>query len=156
MLRSSSTRRGATRLFSSPELHGNIARPARPSLRITRDVGRAGQDRFTVEIWSPFTACYQPVDSIEGGLQRIEELARLIGQMWLQRHPKRVVLVDPPDVNEVDGAQWAELRRTATESGHYDTRCFHRMNWAPAAGPAEAVETMCNEVGYVRLNSVPR
>lgn len=142
-------------MLSSPERHATTPRPARPSLRITRHLDRDAPDYFTVEIWSPFTACYQPVDSIDEGLRRLEELAKLIGQMWLQRHPKRIALIDPPDANELDGTQWAELRRNATE-GRYDTRGFDRMTWAAAAGPAAAIETTCSGVGYLRPDPAPR
>lgn len=147
-----------TNLLSFQERRANTPtpRPGRPSLRINRHLGRAAPDCFTVEIWSPFTACYQPVDSIGDGLRRVEELARLIGQMWLQRHPKRVALIDAPDADEVDGVQWAEFRRSAMTGGRYDTRCFDRTTWTVVAGSAEAIETTCGRVGYVQPDPVLR
>jgi hypothetical protein len=56
-------------------------------------------------VWNPFTGLYQQVDSIDIGLRRINELTRLICQMWLQRHPKQDTLIDVPDPARVDGVQ---------------------------------------------------
>jgi hypothetical protein len=52
---------------------------ARPSLKITRREDPTHTNSFIFEVWSPFTAGYQPVDSMADGLRRLDELADLIG-----------------------------------------------------------------------------
>ena len=76
------------------------------------------------------------------------ELAGLIGQMWLQRHPKQNVLADVPDVASTDGIQWAEFRISATTHRSYETRRFDRPGWMRATGLTQAAETTCAKVGY--------
>ena len=120
----------------------------RPSLKITRHADQARAGSFTFEVWSPFTANYQPVESIEAGLRRVDQLAGLICQMWLQRHPKQDVLADAPDADGTDTAEWAEFRINATTYRSYDTRRHDRPGWARATGLSQATETTCARVGY--------
>ena len=129
----------------------NRQRPRRPSLKITRYADQTSTNSFGFEVWSPFTANYQKVDSIEEGLRRVDELAGLICQMWLQRHPKQDTLADAPEADGADTVQWAEFRINATTYRSYDTRRFDRPTWMRATGMIEAAETTCNEVGYVRV-----
>ena len=75
----------------------NRNRLSRPSLKITRQADQDRATHFIVEVWNPFTSAYQLAGSVEDGLARVGKLANLIGSMWLQRHPKRDVLVDVPD-----------------------------------------------------------
>ncbi len=81
-------------------------------------------------------------------MRRVEELASLIGQMWLQRHPKQDALADVPDVDRTDDIQWAEFRINATRYRSYDTRRFDRPSWMRAAGLLQATEATCAKVGY--------
>jgi hypothetical protein len=132
----------------SQETRVNRQRLSRPSLRITRHAEQDGTNRFVFEVWSPFLGQYQPVSSIDIGLQRIEELTQLICQMWLQRHPKQATLIDVPDPEPNDGIEWAEFRINATTFRSYDTRGFDRLGWMRAAGLAQAAKATCAKVGY--------
>lgn len=85
---------------------------------------------------------------MEHGLRRVTELARLIGQMCQQGHPKLADLVDVPNPDQADTAHWAELRVNATTDRRHDTRNFRRPIWMPAVGMAEAADTTCRSVGY--------
>ena len=126
----------------------NRQRLHRPSLRITRSADRDRANSFTFEVWSPFTGNYQPVDSVKDGVRRVDQLAGLICQMWLQRHPKQDALADVPDPDGADHAQWAEFRINATTYRSYDTRRHDRQGWTRASGMNQAVETTCAKVGY--------
>lgn len=119
----------------------------RPSLKITRHADHAQASSFTFEVWSPFTGNYQPVDSIEDGLRRVDHLAGLICQMWLQRHPRQDALADVPDTDGTDTVEWAEFRINATTYRSYDTRRHDRPGWARATGLTQAAETTCARVG---------
>lgn len=41
-----------------------------------------------------FHHAYQPIGSVEEGVTRADDLAKLIGRIWVQRHPKRSTLTD--------------------------------------------------------------
>jgi hypothetical protein len=125
----------------------NRQRLSRPSLKITRQAGRSEADGFVFEIWNPFIGHYQPIGSILDAMRRVEELAGLIGQMWLQRHPKQNVLTDVPDVASTDGREWAEFRINATSHRSYETRRFDRPGWMRSTGLTDAAETTCTRVG---------
>jgi hypothetical protein len=120
----------------------------RPSLKITRNASQERANSFTFEVWSPFTANYQQVDSIEDGMRRVDQLAGLICQMWLQRHPKQDVLTDAPDADGTDTVEWAEFRVNATTYRSYDTRRHDRPGWTRATGLIQAAEAICARVGY--------
>jgi hypothetical protein len=120
----------------------------RPSLKITRHAGPCRAASFAFEVWSPFTADYQVVASIEHGMRRVDQLADLIYQMWLQRHPKQNALADAPDTESTDTATWAEFRINATTYRSYDTRWHDRPGWARATGLTQATKTTCTRVGY--------
>jgi|SRR5580698_1352807 hypothetical protein len=126
----------------------NKQRLNRPSLKITRRIDQAQVDSFTFEVWSPFVGSYQPMDSMEDGLRRVDELAGLICKMWLQRHPKQELLADVPEAGGSDGGQWAEFRVNATTYRSYDTRRNDRPGWVRVAGMLQATETTCARVGY--------
>jgi hypothetical protein len=127
----------------------NRQRLSRPSLKVTRQWGRGETDGFVFEVWNPFIGNYQPIDSILDAMRRVEELAGLIGQMWLQRHPKQNVLADVPAVTRTDGIEWAEFRINSTTHRSYETRRFDRPAWMRATGLIQAAETTCTKVGYV-------
>jgi hypothetical protein len=133
----------------------NRQRLSRPSLRITRQAHRGETDGFVFEIWNPFIGSYQPIASILDGMRRVEELAGLIGQMFLQRHPKQDALADVPDADSAEGIQWAEFRICATTHRSYETRRFDRPVWMRATGLTQATETTCAKVGYAPPMPVP-
>ena len=104
-------------------------RLGRPSLRITRQRSPSEADTFVVEVWYPLAGSYQLADTVEYAMRRVKELASLIYQMRLQRHPKRDVLTDAPDVDRTVEPQWAEFRINAATHRSYDTRSFDRPSW---------------------------
>jgi hypothetical protein len=127
----------------------------RPSLKITRHADPCRAGNFTFEVWSPFTGNYQVVASIEDGMRRVDHLADLIYQMWLQRHPKQDALADAPDTDSTDTGKWGEFRINATTYRSYDTRWHDRPGWARATGLIQAAETTCTRVGYALPRSSP-
>jgi hypothetical protein len=122
--------------------------PGRSSLKISRRGDEQQAHSLSVEVWSPFTACYQPVASVEAGLRRIEQLAHLICQMRLRGHQKQELLADVPDADPSDHSQWAEFRISATTYRSYDTRRNDRPRWVRAIGLRQAAEATCASVGY--------
>jgi len=125
-------------------------RLTRPSLKVTRYTDQPGAIRFTFEVWNPFAGAYQSVDSVEDGLTRMAELARLIVRMWLRRHPKQTLLTDAPDADPASQDRWAEFRVNATAFRSYDTRYDGQIAWARATGMVQAAATTFAHVGYVR------
>jgi hypothetical protein len=123
-------------------------RLCRPSLKIIRQSSGIEADGFVFEVWNPFVGCYQPAGSIENAMRRVGELAGLIHQMWLQRHPKQSALADVPEVNSIDEVQWAEFRVNAATHRSYDTRRFDRPLWTRATGLDHAAGMICDRVGY--------
>ncbi|MGA3400073.1 MAG: hypothetical protein ABSC95_12710 [Acetobacteraceae bacterium] len=121
--------------------------PSRPSLKITRRVDEQRASSLTFEVWSPFVASYQRVASVEAGLRRIDQLARLICQMHEHHHQKQDLLADVPDADPTDNGQWAEFRVSATTHRSYDTRRKDRPHWARAIGMLQAAEATCASVG---------
>jgi hypothetical protein len=109
-----------------PEQQVDRHRLSRPSLRITRQRTTSETDAFVIEVWNPFTGSYQLADTVKLAMRRVEELANLIYQMRLRRHPKQNVLADAPDVDRTNSLQWAEFRINATTHRSYDTRRFDR------------------------------
>jgi hypothetical protein len=123
-------------------------RLSRPSLKVTRRVEDGKVSDFSFEVWSPFVGTYQPVPSMEQGLQRVDELAKLIRQMSIQRHPKQDALMDVPDAGGYGSNLWAEFRINATAHRSYDTRRRDRTGWVKAVGLNEAADATCAKVGY--------
>jgi hypothetical protein len=134
----------ATRSPKLSENSVNRQRLSRPSLKITRSEA----DGYVFEVWNPFIGNYQPIGSILDAMQRVDELAGLIGQMWLQRHPKQSILADVPEADRTDRIQWAEFRVNATTHRSYNTRRFDRPGWMRAAGLSQAAETTFTRIGY--------
>lgn len=121
----------------------------RPSLRITRHPDQSGASSLIFEVWSPFTGSYQVESSIEAAIQRVDQLSRLICQMWLQRHPKLDALMDAPDPEGGNADEWAEFRVNPATSRSYDTRQHDRCIWKRATGLAQALEITCTAIGCV-------
>jgi hypothetical protein len=124
-------------------------RLGRPSLKITRQRSPSEVDAFVAEVWNPFTGSYQLADTVKHAMLRVEELASLIYQMQLQRHPKRGVLTDAPDVDTSAEPQWAEFRINAATHRSYDTRSFDRPSWRRAIDRTQAANVTCAEAGCV-------
>ena len=122
-------------------------RLGRPSLKITRHRSPSEVDAFVTEVWNPFTGSYQLADTVQHAMQRVDELASLIYQMRLQRHPKRDVLTDAPDVDKTVEPQWAEFRINAATYPSYDTRHFDRPSWTRETDLAHAIKITCTKVG---------
>ena len=130
-----------------PEKQVDRHRLGRPSLKITRQRSLNEADVFVVEVWNPFTGSYQLADTVQHAMRRVEELASLIYEMRLRRHPKRNMLADAPDVNGSDDLQWAEFRINAATYPSYDTRHFDRPSWMRETDLAHAVKITCTKVG---------
>jgi len=122
---------------------------SRPSLKITRldDETSPGDSAF--EVWNPLTAGYEPRTSLDDALFRIGELAEQVRQMWVRHDPALSSLKDTPDPAEDDETEWAEFRVSAQTRLMYETRNFDQRGWQRATSRGAAVETICNEVGYV-------
>ena len=125
----------------------------RPSLKITRSGDQTEANRFCVEVWNPFLHEYQAINSVQEGVTRVDELANLIGRMWVERHPKLDNLRDVPNAAAMDGRRWAEFRINATTFRSYDTRSDDRRSWTRATGIKQAATAICTKVGYVPLNT---
>ena len=69
--------------------------------------------------------------------------------MWVRHDPARTSLKDAPDPAEDDNGEWAELRVGAPANRVYETRNFDQHRWTRAPSRTAAIETICNEVGYV-------
>ncbi len=122
---------------------------SRPSLRITRYDDRDPPGDVSFEVWNPIAATYEPEPSLDSGLFRLDEFAEWVRLMWAQHDPARTSLKDAPDPAEDDDSEWAELRVNAQASRVYQTHNFDQLGWATALSRSAAVETICNEIGYV-------
>jgi hypothetical protein len=122
---------------------------SRPSLKITRHDDRDPPGDVSFEVWNPITVSYEPMVSLDDGLNRVTELAEQVRVMWVQHDPARTSLKDAPDPAEDDDTEWAELRVSAQANRVYETRNFDQIGWKKAMSRSAAVETICNEVGYV-------
>lgn len=122
---------------------------SRPSLKIIRYQDRMPAERFTFEVWNPITGAYESMGSIAGALSRLIELAEQVRVMWVQQDQARLSLKDVPAAREDDNAEWAELRVSARAKWMYWTRNFDLRAWTQARGRNAAIQTICNEVGYV-------
>jgi hypothetical protein len=69
--------------------------------------------------------------------------------MWVQKNQARSSLKDAPDPTEGDNTEWAEFRVSAQANRVYETRNFDQPGWKKAMNRTAAIETICNEVGYV-------
>ena len=69
--------------------------------------------------------------------------------MWVQQDPARSSIKDAPDPADDDDTEWAEIRVSVWANRVYETRNFDQPAWKKAMSRAAAIETTCNEVGYV-------
>jgi hypothetical protein len=121
---------------------------SRPSLKITRHDDRNPPGDVGFEVWNPIIVSYEPMVSLDAALNRVTELAEQVRVMWVQHDPARTSLKDVPDHDE-DDTEWAELRVGAQAIRMYETRSFDQPGWEKAMSRSAAVETICNEIGYV-------
>ena len=124
---------------------------SRPSLKITHHDDRDPPGAVSFDVWNPVIARYEPMASLDDGLNRVTELAEQVRVMWVQHDPARTSLKDAPEPAEGDDGEWAELRASAPANRVYETRTFDQTGWKKAMSRSAAVETICNEVGYVPL-----
>lgn len=122
---------------------------SRPSLKISRHDDREPPEDVSFEVWDPIAARYELVAALDDGLFRLDDLAEQIRLMWVQHDPARMSLKDAPDPAEGDDTEWAELRVSAQASRVYETRNFDQHGWKKSMSRTVAIETICNEVGYV-------
>ena len=122
---------------------------SRPSLKITRHDDRKPPGDVSFEVWNPITVSYEPMASLNHGLRRQSELAEKVRVMWVQQNPARSSLTDVPDPSDDDDTEWAEFRVSAQANRVYETRNFDQTGWKKAMNRTAAIETICNEVGYV-------
>lgn len=121
---------------------------SRPSLKITRQDDRESPE-FLFEVWNPISASYEAMASLGDGLNRVTALAEQVRVMWVQQDPARSSLRDPPDPAEDNDTEWAEFRVSAQANRVHETRNFDQPTWKKAMSRTAAIETTCNEVGYV-------
>jgi hypothetical protein len=121
----------------------------RPTLRITRHDHPQPSGDVGFEVWNPIATHYEPMASLDEGLNRVTELAERVRLMWVQHDPARTSLKDAPDPDEDDDSEWAELRVSAQAIRVHETRTFDQLGWKKAMSRSAAVETICNEIGYV-------
>jgi hypothetical protein len=89
------------------------------------------------------------VAALDDGMFRTDELAEQVRLMWVQHDPARTSLKDAPDPAEDDDTEWAELRASSQAIRVYETRTFYRHGWTTAMSRTVAIETICEEVGYI-------
>lgn len=87
--------------------------------------------------------------SLGDGLDRVTALAEQIRFMWVQQDPARSTLTDLPDPADDDATEWAEFRVSFQANTVYETRNFDQPDWKKAMTRNSAIDTTCNEVGYV-------
>ena len=132
-----------------PAVRRTIQTVSRPSVKVPRHDDRAPPQDVPFEVWNPITGSYEPMASLDYGLRRQSELAEKVRMMWVQQDPARSTLTDPPDPADDDDTEWAEFRVSAQTRLVYETRNFDQPGWKKAMNRTGAIETTCNEVGYV-------
>lgn len=121
----------------------------RPSLRIMRYDQRPPPADVSLSVWNPITGSFEPMASLDHGLRRQSELADKVRMMWVQQDPARSSLRDAPDPSDDDDTEWAEFRVSAQANQMYETRNLDQPGLKKAMNRTAAIETTCNEVGYV-------
>ena len=129
----------------------DLARPAGPTLKITRHRDARLTGSFGFEVWNPFAANYQPASSLADGLRRVDQLASLIAQMHARKHPKQAALADAPTPTPDGMDEWAEFRINPAGDRSYDTRRAGHLAWTRSSGgKARVTEMVCSSVGYAQ------
>lgn len=122
---------------------------SRPTLKITRHDDRDPPGNVSFDVWNPIAGAYEPAATLDAGLFRLDMLAEQVRLMVVQHDPARTSLKDAPDPDEDDDSEWAELRASSQAIRVYETRTFYRHGWTTAMSRTVAIETICDEVGYI-------
>lgn len=124
---------------------------SRPALRITRHDAADGTPSYAFEVWDPFTARYEPKPDLDDAVAEVDALLERVRALWLSGDAGQDSLADAPDSNQPPDLEWAEFRASAQANRLHETRNFDARHWRQAiGGRAGALETTCNEVGYIR------
>jgi hypothetical protein len=122
---------------------------SRPSLKIIRHDDQEPPGNVSFEVWNPITARYEPMVSLDDGLNRVTKLAEHVRVMWVQHDPAIASLKEAPDPADDNDGEWAELRASTHSYRVFETRTFDQHGWKKAMSRSAAVRTICNEIGYV-------
>ncbi len=102
------------------------------------------------EVWNPVAGIYEPAESMAAALKRLDALAETVRAMWLRQDPAEALLVDAPATDADDAVEWAEFRVGAQANRTFEMRRFDAPDWVKVrGGKAQAVEAICQEVGYL-------
>ncbi len=118
-------------------------------MKIIRQDDRAPPANASFEVWNPIISNYEPMASLNHGLRRQTQLGEAVRMMWVQQDPARSSLTDAPDPADGEDTEWAEFRVSTQANRVYETRNFDQPGWKKAMNRTAAIETICNEVGYV-------
>jgi len=69
--------------------------------------------------------------------------------LWVRHDPALSSLKETLDPAKHDETEWAEFRVSAQARLVYETRNFNLRGWQRATNRGAAIETICNEVGFV-------
>ncbi len=102
------------------------------------------------EVWNPVAGVYEPAESMPEALKRLDALAETVREMWLRQDPAEANLMDAPDAPANNEIEWAEFRVGAQANRTFEMRRFDAPDWVKVrGGKAQAVEAVCQEVGYL-------
>jgi hypothetical protein len=102
------------------------------------------------EVWNPLLGCYEAAPSMQAALSRLDALSETVRDMWLRQDPGEADLIDAPPIAPSDTVEWAEFRIGAQANRTFEMRRFDAPDWVRVrGGKAQAVEAICQEVGYV-------
>ncbi len=132
-----------------PAVRGAVLIVSRPTVKIIRQDDRAPPANASFEVWNPTTSNYEPMASLNHGLRRQTKLAEAVRMMWVQQDPAWSSLTDAPESVADDDSEWAEFRVSVWANRVYEIRNFDQQVWKKAMNKTLAIETICNEVGYV-------
>jgi hypothetical protein len=135
-------------MLPSPNRRANPTM-SRPSLKIARHDDQESPWLVSFEVWNPIGGSYESMASLGDGLDRVTALAEQVRVMWVQQDPARSSLVDSPDPADNDNTEWAEFRVSFQATTVFETRNFDQPGWKKAMSRSAAIETTCNEIGYV-------
>ncbi len=126
---------------------------SQPSLRITHFEARTPPGDYVFDVWNPLLESYEPVETFEDGLERVNRLAQAVREMWVNKDAALMTLKSPPP--PVEGAEFAELKITAQAQRSYDIRSFDSPEWSHFRGYiSQAAERISGEVGFVLAPSL--
>lgn len=124
---------------------------SRPALRIIRHDAVDGTPSYAFEVWDPFTGQYDSKPNLEDAVAEVDGLLERVRTLWLSGDAGQGTLRDAPDPDLPPDLEWAEFRASAQANRLHETRNFDARHWRQAiGGRAGALETTCNEVGFIR------